>query len=293
MGKVARQSPQLSRSIRNPIAGLALVGVLFSLGATGINGKSRVSLQGQSEQPATRQTQEFYISVTTDDRDHPCLRTVIVAGSNRFMFDSGVVGSMPSDGAAPPAVTALFLTHLATTMTDGIDRALNDVPTAPSLRIWGPQGTRDWMRQTMGDLALEGPRRAFTVIDVREGVVSEAGDVTITAIQTAPSSFAYRVRFAGRSLLVASDLTYSEHLVARSADVDIAVIRHSDVAETVKLLQRTKPRLAVLSPDGVPATVAQIRQHYAGPLQLLGPGAHRIHVLERLALDDDIKWPQR
>jgi hypothetical protein len=63
--------------------------------------------------------------------------------------------------------------------------------------------------------------------------------------------------------------------------------------ETIKLLQRLRPRLAVLSPDGMPATVAQIPRHYAGPAQVRGGGAHRIHVRERLALDDDSKRPQR
>jgi predicted Fe-Mo cluster-binding NifX family protein len=149
------------------------------------------------------------------------------------------------------------------------------------------------MLQTIGDRALEDGLRPFTVIDVREGRVSETGNVTIAAIETARSRFAYRLGFEGRSLLIAGGVTYSDHLVARSEGVDIVVLRHSDVMETIKLLQRLRPRLAVLSPDGMPATIAQIRQRYAGPVQLLGTGAHRIHVRERLALDDDIKRSQR
>jgi hypothetical protein len=94
-------------------------------------------------------------------------------------------------------------------------------------------------------------------------------------------------------VLIASDGSYSEHLVALSRGVDIFVLRHADITETIGLLQLIRPRLAVLSPDGKAATVAQIREHYARAIQLFNTGAHRIHVLEHLALDDDIKEPQR
>jgi hypothetical protein len=292
--RVTERSLQLSRTILKSISGLVLVTVFIS-GANGIHVEGKVSPEAQNAQGVTRQAQEFYISLSTDERDQPGLSTLVVAGSNRFMFDCGVVGSVPGTGTASPAVTALFLTHLDTTTAEGIDRACSDAHTAPPLRIWGPPGTREWMLRTVGNRGLEDTqRRPVTVIDVREGVISETGNVTIAAIETAPSRFAYRVGFEGRSLLIASDVTYSEHFVARSKGVDIVVLRHSDVTETVRLLQRIKPRLAVLSQDGLPATLAQIRQqHYAGVVQLLSPGPHRIQVLERLALDDDIKWPQR
>src|SRR5262249_51266839 len=188
---------------------------------------------------------------------------------------------------------ALFLTHLETTKDDGSGRAPTAICTAPPLRVWGPPGTRERMLQTAGDRALDDTQgRLFAVIDVQEGVVSETGNVTVAAIEMAPSRFAYRLGFEGRSVLIASDVVYSEHFVARSQGVDIVVFRHSDVTETVRLLQRIRPRLAVLSPDGRPATVAQIREQYAGAIQLFGAGAHQIHVLEHLALDD-IKEPRR
>ena len=148
------------------------------------------------------------------------------------------------------------------------------------------------MLQTVGDQALEdNQRRPVTVIGLEEGAISETGNVTIAAIETAPSRFAYRLGFEGRSVLIASDATYSDHVAARSQGVDILVLRHSDVTETVRLLQSIRPRLAVLSPDGKSATVAQIREHYAGALELLSPGTHRIDVFERLAFDRGIHGP--
>lgn len=286
--RVTEPSQRLRRTILKSISGLALVSMCFSARANAVHVESKVPPETQR----SGQKQEFYISLSTEERDQPGLSTLVVAGSDRFMFDCGTVDSLPGS-TAPPTVTALFLTRLDTTTGDGIDRARGDARTALPLRIWGPSGTRKWMLQTMGDRASEDrQRRPFTVIDVREGVISETSNVTVTAIEMAPARFAYRLRFEGRSVLIASDAIYSEHVAARSAGGDIVVFRHTDVRDTIRLLQRIKPRLAVLSPDGLPTTVAQIREHYAGPIQLFGAGAHRIHVREHLALDDDVKEPK-
>jgi ribonuclease BN (tRNA processing enzyme) len=289
MTNAIEQSLQLSRSISR----LALIGVLFAI-TNGIHVLGKASPEAWSVQVATGQPQEFYISLSTDERDQPGLSTLVVAGSNRFMFDCGTTDSVPAKATASSAATALFLTHLDTATADGIDRARGNARAASALRIWGPPGTREWILETVVNRALEDKRRRpLTVIDVREGAVSETGNVTVAAIETAPSRLAYRLGFEGRSVLIASDVTYSDHVVSRSKGVDIVVFRHSDITETVRLLQRIRPRLAVLSPDGKPATVAQIREQYAGPIQLFGAGAHRIHVREHLALENDIKEPQR
>jgi hypothetical protein len=292
--RVTGQSRQLSGTILQSISGLVFV-VVFCSFTNGILVQAKVSPGTQRGRGATGQGQEFYISLSTGERDQPGLSTLVVAGSNRFMFDCGVVGTVPGgDTTPPPAATALFLTHLAATTADGADRARRDACAASPLRIWGPPGTREWMLHAAGDRALEdGQHWPVSVIELREGVVSETGNVTVAAIETAPSRFAYRVGFESLSVLIASDVTYSEHLVARSQGIDIAVLRHSDVTETATLLQRITPRLAVLSPDGLTATVAQIRQHYRGAIQLFGAGTHRVYVREQLSLDDDIKGPQR
>jgi hypothetical protein len=281
---VTEASPQLTSTIRKSTFGVALVSVFLAIGANAIHLEGKTSPEAQIS--ARGQRQDFDIAIATDEQDQPGLSTLIMAGSNGLLFDCGLVRGE----TAPSVVTAVFLTHLQTTTADGLDRAGGAACTAPSIRIWGPPGTRQSMLQMPFNQELQDwQRRPFTVIDVQEGVVSETGNVVVAAIETAPSRLAYRVGFEGRSVLIASDVSYSDHLVARSAGVDMVVLRHTDLTDTIRLLQRIKPRLAVLSPDGKPLNVAQIREHYAGAIQLFSAGAHRIHVLDSLSLDNDIK----
>ena len=278
--RVTEESLHLRKTLRKSIGGLTLISMFFSGTA---QGDGKVSAEAQSAQGATGQRPEFYVSLSTDERDQPGLSTLVVAGSNRLLFDCGVAGSA-LEGTMPSAVTALFLTNLNTPTADGINRARGDASNGPSLRVWGPPGTREWILQAVGIRALEDwERRSVTVIDLQEGVVRESDNVTVDVIETAPSRFAYRLGFEGRSVLIASDMTYSEHLVTRSEGVDMVVLRHSDATEAARFLERIRPRLAILSQDGIPASVAQIRAHYAGALELLSPGTHRIDVLGLLA----------
>src|SRR5262245_25046528 len=191
--QVIEQFLQSTMSTRKAASGLAFVGVVFSAAASGIQVEAKVAPKAQSAQVAAGHVQEFYISISTDERDQPGLSTVIVAGSNSFMFDCGIVGSEARSGAASRAATALFLTRLDTTTVDGIERARGNARRARPLRIWGPPGTREWMLQTLGNQAFEDNQHPpFTVIDVQEGAVSETGDVTIAAIATAPARLEYR-----------------------------------------------------------------------------------------------------
>src|SRR5262245_21359849 len=117
--RLTEQSLRLVRTILKSISGLVLVSVFFSAGANGIHGESKASPEARSPQGVTGQAQEFYISLSTDERDQPGLSTLVVAGSNRFMFDCGIAGSVSGGDTAPPAAAALFLTHLETTKADG------------------------------------------------------------------------------------------------------------------------------------------------------------------------------
>jgi hypothetical protein len=122
--RVTEQSPQLSRTILKSISGLIVVSVFFSLGANGVYVEGHVSTGTHTAKGAAGQAQEFYISLSTDERDLPSLSTLVVAGWNRFMFDCGAAASVPGDVVASPAASALFLTHLDTPTADGISRAL-------------------------------------------------------------------------------------------------------------------------------------------------------------------------
>src|SRR5215831_14381510 len=121
MGTITEQSAQSSRTLLRSISRLAFGTTFLFAASNGIHVEGKISPDTQSAQ--VRRAQEFSIALSTDERDRPGLSTLVVAGSNRLMFDCGVVEPAPAGGAAPLAVTALFLTHLDTTTADGVDPA--------------------------------------------------------------------------------------------------------------------------------------------------------------------------
>jgi hypothetical protein len=160
---VTEPSPQSSRTIRKSTVGVALVSVFLALGANTIHLEGKISPESQIS--ARGQRQEFDIAIATDEQDQPGLSTLIMAGSNGLLFDCGLVRGE----TAPPAVTAVFLTHLQTTTADGLGGARGAACTAPSIRIWGPTGTRKSLLQIPGDQeSQDWQRRPFTVVDVQE-----------------------------------------------------------------------------------------------------------------------------
>src|SRR5215831_8248255 len=140
---VTRRSRQTYGAILKSISSLALASVFLPAAPNDSGLAAKGSLGAGNGLRTTDQPQEFYISLATDNRDQSGLSTLVVAGSNRFMFDCGVVGSVPDGDTAPPDVTALFLTTLDATTAECVDRALSDAATSP-IYIWGPPGTREW-----------------------------------------------------------------------------------------------------------------------------------------------------
>jgi hypothetical protein len=243
----------------------------------------------QSHPPSS---QDFFAQIQTDTRsDNPGVSTVVVVGGRRFIFDCGLpgIGSLADVGSSVSPVSAVFLTRVDEMTTSGIERLLTaegvNSASEPPVRIWGPRGTRDWMLASLGDSAArESPRRPFTVVDVDEGSIFEAGGLLVLALTVSDGTFAYRIAYDGRSMLIATDVTVSEHLIAATRAVDVAIIRHTDGAVAARLLERIRPRLAVLAQDGIPASVTQIREDYRGALHIAEAGSERVDVPARAAL---------
>ena len=233
-----------------------------------------------------RSEPSFYALLQTDKRhDHAGLSTVVVAGKNRLVFDCGLTedetATENGDG-----VRAVFLTHLDVATTSGFERlfesAGRNVAAESPLQVWGPRGTREWMRQLHGDVHTRGSsRRRITVVDVGEGQISESDGLTVFAIAVSDGHFAYRVAYDGRSVLIATDVTPSAHLVGLTREVDVAIVRHTSERSAGEFLTLVRPRLAVLASDGVPASVAGIREMYRGPLRIVPPGPHRVELSSR------------
>ena len=69
--RVTEQSRQLRRTIFKSISGLAFVSVFFFTAATGIHVEGKFLPEAQRAQGATGQAQEFYVALSTDERDQP------------------------------------------------------------------------------------------------------------------------------------------------------------------------------------------------------------------------------
>ena len=127
----------------------------------------------------------FYSWLQTDiQHDHAGLSTFVVAGKNRFLFNCSLAEDQPVAKIAS-GVGAVFLTHLDDATTSGIEWLLDSPrarvdPESP-LRVWGPRGTREWMRRRLGDsLTGRASRRPFTVTELEEGPVAESDGLLST-----------------------------------------------------------------------------------------------------------------
>lgn len=177
------------------------------------------------------------------DPRHVGIGTLIVAGSERLLFDCGrgVPTAIARTDVAPRDVTKVFLTHLHSDHLVGLPE-LYLYPWASASRtapfvLWGPSGTSAMManlqkafefdihvrRDVDEKFSAEGIRAAAT--DVGEGVVYDANGVRVTAflVDHAPvtPALGYRVDYQGRSVVMSGDTRPSENLVrfAKGADV--------------------------------------------------------------------------
>lgn len=227
---------------------------------------------------------DFYSWVQTDIRhDHAGLSTVVVAAEDKLLFNCGVVEDEPF-AMNVIAVRAVFLTHLDEATTSGFEGLL-DSPRAPvgpepPLRVWGPRGTKEWMRRRLDhSLASSTSRRPFTVTELEEGPVAESNGLLVLAINVSDGHLAYVVTDpGGHSMLIATDVPPSRRLAGLSANVDVAIVRHTNERVAAEFFDRVRPGLAVLAPDGIPATVGGIREVYRGALQIVAPRPERIDV---------------
>jgi ribonuclease Z len=143
--------------------------------------------------------------------------------------------------------------------------------------------------------------------DIRQGVVYEANDVKVTAflVDHGPikPAFGYRVDYHGHSVVMSGDTAPSDNLIKFAQGVDLLVhevgsrprhdpafdgppneriagevftraqlraitAHHTDPVEAGQVFARVIPNLAVFSHGGTPAVLPQVRQNYAGPVEI-------------------------
>ena len=214
--------------------------------------------------------------------------TLVEAGGQKILFDCGrgTVLRLQQLGISWSDLDALFLTHLHSDHIVGIpDLFLTGwlLGRRVPLRVWGPEGTQAMMTRLVEAFQfdirirpqddLTPPEGASVVAkDITQGVVYEDSGIKVTAFDVhhgrVKPALGYRVDYAGRSVVLSGDTSFSENLIrfAQGADVLIhevcladpktlkaseherrVMAHHTSPERAGEVFARVKPRLAVFS----------------------------------------------
>ncbi len=243
--------------------------------------------------------------------------TLIEAGEEKLIFDAGrgAVIRLEQAGVSLSGTT-VFITHLHSDHLNGLSDLWTTGYIPPTLRqtpleIYGPPGIvelADGLQVAFkADLEIRskelGERLSasgttFNATEIgREGVFFDRGGVTVSAISVehgAGTAFAYRVDYAGRSVVISGDTNLSKNLInkARGADliihevmaVDEELLKGSDMIQLVLtghtppedagiLFRGVEPKMAVFNHIirvgmSDEAIVTATRKTYSGPLKV-------------------------
>src|SRR4051812_9532394 len=219
-----------------------VIGIVLALAAVDSAGQSQTATASRAE-PSLRVVLLGTAAGPTITPERLGTSTLVVAGSERLLFDAGRGMTFALARLAIPAssITRIFLTHLHSDHIVSIPE-LYLFPWASQgrstpLQVWGPEGTRamiDHLREAFAfdvhvrrDLDEKFSPEGITMsaTDVGEGVVYEASGVKVTAflVDHGPvkPALGYRIDYGGRSVVISGDTKPSANLVkfARGADV--------------------------------------------------------------------------
>ena len=177
----------------------------------------------------------------TRDRVGPS--TLIRAAGEYFLFDAGrgALQRMGESRLNIPAVKKVFFTHLHSDHIEGLPALWMTswfiTKRSEPMRFWGPPGTSDMlygMRQFMGhDIKARANSSVlasgieFEANEIQEGVIYDADGVVVRAIFAEHGdgnpAFGYLFSYAGRSVLLTGDSTYTPNFGKVAKNVDVAV----------------------------------------------------------------------
>lgn len=289
---------------------LAIVCCAVAIGPTGFRGHA----QSGERQPPIKVTLLGTASGPPVRVGRAGISTLVEAAGQRFLFDAGYasLSRLVESGLPMDAVSKVFLTHLHSDHIVDLPSFILLPWAAPSARdvpleVWGPEGTRDMVRQLEQAFAFDihmrrdvderASAKGIEVIgrDVREGTVYDQGGVKITAfvVDHGPvkPALGYRFDYAGRSVALSGDTRPSDNLVNFCKGVDLLihetvdevslkklvpsqqlfdaiVAHHTTPEQAADIFRRVSPKLAVFShAQGGAAVVERTKRTYPGRVE--------------------------
>lgn len=198
--------------------------------------------------------------------------TAVVVGEKVFVVDAGrgVVLRLAATEFKLKQVQAVFLTHLHSDHTSGLPDLFTSTwifGRKTPLELYGPKGTKgvakallEYFKEDIHirrDLTEMQPAEGAKINahEIREGVVYQDADVTITAFDVdhrpvAPA-FGYRFDSRGRSIVISGDTRPSENLIRHARGVDVLV-------HEVYLPE-------YLDKVDIPEVAARLKHHHSSP----------------------------
>jgi len=216
--------------------------------------------------------------------------TLIQSGKERLLFDcsDGLREHIERLNIAPQELNTCFFTRfdfegfLPLLFLTG-DRK---VP----LQFWGPPGTKktlseglrrkDWQLTIQIWKTTTGANLNTKIQDVSKGVAYQSGDLRVTAFTLNPGQanlvLAYRIDFAGHSMVLTGNTQYLDQLVqfSQRADVVVHEVMDSDRSapdQAATLFRQVNPKLALftsVAPESAADLIALTRKAYSGPLEV-------------------------
>jgi ribonuclease Z len=215
----------------------------------------------------------------------------------------------------PQELNACFLTRLVYDRWGGFLTLLfMGSERKDPLRVWGPAGTKKLLSQLINrkdtQLTLRIIKDTYPtskgnldtkIEDVSKGVVYQSGDLKVTAFTLDPGpanpkpidlnscnspdpdscgpinpSLAYRIDFAGHSIVLTGNTQYPDKLIqfSQHADVVIHEVMDSDRSspdQAATLFTQVNPKLALFTsvqPEAASGLLALTQKTYSGPLEV-------------------------
>ncbi|MFK7794181.1 MAG: MBL fold metallo-hydrolase [Gammaproteobacteria bacterium] len=229
-----------------------------------------------------------------------------------FDVGRGATIRLQQAGITPNQIDKVFLTHLHSDHISGLDDLWITGwvwQRQKLLRVRGPIGTHqlvEGLREAyaadisyrVANVNLDDDKAKIESVEIEPGVVYQQEGVTISAflVEHAPvkPAYGYRVEFGDRSVVISGDTTYSENLVKHTQQVDLliheitaaapsllkrnkrltnVVAYHTNPDQMADVLNKTKPRLAVLNHILLFAVseeqvIDEIKQQYSGEVAM-------------------------